>query len=351
MSNLSAVLVKPGELRLEERPIPEPQKGEVQIAVKSVGICGTDLHYFTHGGFGDIMMNQPLIPGHESSGVVTKLGEGVTALKVGDRVGIEPGLQCRECEWCVAGRYNLCPTSKPLGMPPDFHGTLSRYYVHPAELCRKLPDHVSDEEGAMLEPLSCVLHACRRARLAFGQTVLVCGSGPIGLMTVLAARAMGATLVAATDIDQSRLDMAKKIGADHVILVKPGVEPRSMAEEIVRVMGRRPDVTFECSGAESSLQTGMFATKTGGVFALVGLGQDFVKFPIVNAATREVDIVSGFGHAHSYVAGLEMVASGAINVKQLVSHRFPLENVRDAYEAAKAGTKGSVKIIIQCAKD
>jgi len=123
-----------------------------------------------------------------------------------------------------------------------------------------------------------------------------------------------------------------------------------MAEEIVRTMGRRSDVTFECSGAESSLQTGIFATKTGGVLALVGLGPDYVNFPIVNAATREVDIVSGFGHAHSYTAGLEMVASGAINVKQLISHRFPLEKVRDAYEAAKSGSGDIMKIVIECSK-
>jgi len=350
MSNLSAVLVKPGQLRLEDTPIPEPKRGEIQIAIRTVGICGTDLHYFAHGGFGDVVMKQPLIPGHESCGIVTKLGEGVTHLKVGDRVGIEPGPTCRNCELCYEGRYNLCPDIKPLGMPP-YDGTLRRFYVHPADLCIKMPDHVTDDEGAMLEPLSCVIHACRRGRITFGQKVLVCGSGPIGLLAMLTAKAMGACVVTATDVDQSRLDMAKKIGADHVILVKPGVTPRSIADEIVRAMGKRADVTLECSGVESSLQTALFATRTAGVLVLVGIGKDTVNFPIVDAATREIDIVSGFGHAHSYTAGLEMIASGAIDVKPLISHHFPLEKVSEAYETAKNSSGGAMKIIITCATD
>jgi L-iditol 2-dehydrogenase len=349
-SNLSAILMKTGDLRLEDRPIPEPGQNEVQIAVHSVGICGSDVHYLVNGCIGDFIVKQPMILGHESSGTVSKLGEGVTHLKVGDRVALEPGVPCRACTFCKTGRYNLCPDVQFLATPP-VHGNLARYHVHAADFCFKLPDHVSFEEGALLEPLSVGVHACRRAGVTLGHTVLVCGAGPIGLVSLITAKAMGAAIVAVTDISESRLAVAKSMGADHVITIDPKLDSRAMAANITKVIMANPDVTIECSGAEASLQTGIYATKSGGVLLLVGLGPATVNVPIVNAAVREVDIRGVFRYSNTYPTALAMIASGAVNVKPMITHHFKLEQALEAFETARTGAGGAIKVVIQCAKE
>ncbi|KAL3866498.1 hypothetical protein ACJMK2_043792 [Sinanodonta woodiana] len=288
-TNLTAILKKKGEISLEDCPIPEPGPGEVQLCMQHVGICGSDVHYWQHGAIGDFVVKAPMILGHEASGVVSKLGPGVTNLKVGDRVAIEPGVPCNTCQQCKKGRYNLCPDMKFCATPP-YHGNLARYYVHAADFCFKLPDHVSTEEGALLEPLSVGVHACNRAGVTLGSRVLICGAGPIGLVNLLTARACGAAEVAITDLDQSRLDMAKKMGANHCIKVTTK-DPREMAQKIEEAFGgEQPEITIECSGATSSVQTAIYATKSGGCVVLVGLGLAEIPLPIVNAAVREVDI-------------------------------------------------------------
>lgn len=347
--NLSAVLYKAGDLRLEERPVPEPRHGEVQIAVHSVGICGSDVHYLTKGAIGDFIVNAPMLLGHESSGTVTKLGEGVTNLKVGDRVAIEPGVPCRLCEFCKTGRYNLCPHIEFLATPP-YNGDLARYHVHAADFCYKLPDNVSFEEGALLEPLSVGVHACQRAGVTVGRNVLICGAGPIGLVSLLTAKAMGAARVIVIDIIASRLEFAKQLGADVIMTVELSSEPRANASVITKLLGCQPDVTIECSGAESCLQTAVYATKSGGVTMLVGLGPAEVRFPAVNAAMREVDIRGVFRYANCYPTALSMVASGTVNVKPLVTHHFKLEQSLEAFEVARTGAGGAVKVMVACSK-
>jgi L-iditol 2-dehydrogenase len=347
--NLSAVLYAKGDLRLEERPIPKPGNREVQVAVHSVGICGSDVHYLVNGAIGDFIVKAPMLLGHESSGTVTLLGEGVTNLKVGDRVALEPGVPCRLCDFCRTGRYNLCRDVKFLATPP-YDGNLTRYHVHAADFCYKLPDHVSFEEGALLEPLSVAVHACRRAGIGLYHKVLICGSGPIGLVSLMTAKAMGAHEVFVTDISEERLAVAKKMGANRTITIDTKLDSRAMANKIVEVVGGHPDVTIECSGAEASLQTGIYATKSGGVMVLVGLGPPTVNVPIVDAATREVDIRGVFRYANTYPTALSMVASGAVNVKPLVTHRFPLEESAKAFEISRTGADGAIKVVIECFK-
>jgi len=347
-TNISAVLKEKMDLKMEERPIPEPAPGEVQLAVHSVGICGSDVHYWTHGAIGHFIVKAPMVLGHESSGTVTKLGEGVTNLAVGDRVAVEPGVPCRCCDFCKTGRYNLCPDVQFLATPP-VHGNLARYHVHAADFCYKLPDHVSMEEGALLEPLSVGVHACKRAGVTIGHKVLVCGAGPIGLVCMITAKAMGAAEVAITDISEGRLAVAKQMGADYTILATKK-DPQEMAAEIATTMGGNPDVTIECSGAAPSVQTGIYATKSGGVMVLVGLGAENVTLPIVNAACREVDIRGIFRYANTYPTALAMVASGQVNVKPLVTHHFPLEESLQAFETARTGAGGAIKVVIDCFK-
>jgi L-iditol 2-dehydrogenase len=211
---------------------------------------------------------------------------------------------------------------------------------------------VTFEEGAMLEPVSVGIHACRRAGIKLGDRVLICGAGPIGLVNMLVAKAMGASAIAITDLSENRLKIAKQMGADHAIKVDRDLDSRSFAEAIVNVMGgMNPDVTIECCGAESSLQTGIYATKQGGVMVLVGLGPLNVKVPLVHAAQREIDIRGVFRYANTYPMALAMVASGLANVKPLVSHRYKLEQCAEAFEAARDEKSGAIKVVIQCAAD
>jgi len=289
-----------------------------------------------------------MVLGHEPSGIVSGLGDGVKHLKIGDRVALEPGVPCRICDWCKEGRYNLCPDITFAATPP-YHGTLTRYYVHAADFCYKLPDHVSFEEGALLEPLSVGVHACRRANISLGSRVLVCGAGPIGLVTLLSAKAMGASKVVVTDIDDGRLKVARDMGADGVINAA-GKDPKALAAEVVAWLGTAPDATVECSGADSSVQLGIYATRSGGTFVLVGMGAAEVKLPLINALVREVDVRGIFRYANCYPTALEMVASGRVNVKPLVTHRYSLEQSLDAFETARTGAGGAIKVMISCAR-
>lgn len=230
---------------------------------------------------------------------------------------------------------------------PPIDGSLRRYYCHAADFCYKLPDHVSLEEGALLEPLSVGVHACRRSGVTLGSKVLVCGAGPIGLVCLLTAKAMGAATVGITDIAENRLEMAKKLGANFTFKVdtKDGKE---MAKRIHSTMGCAADVTIECSGAPSSVQTGIYSTKSGGVLVLVGMGPAEITIPIIDASVREVDIRGIFRYANCYPTALAMIASGKVDAKPLITHHFPLAKTLEAFEVAKTGAGGAVKVIIHC---
>jgi len=345
--NLSAVLLEKGNLKMEQRPIPKPGKNEVLIRIHSVGICGSDVHYWVNGCIGDFIVRGPMVLGHETSGVVAEVGSDVKNLKPGDRVAIEPGVPCRTCDYCKNGQYNLCPDIAFCATPP-FDGTLARYFAHAADFCFKLPDHVSFEEGALLEPLSVAVQACRRANITLGDSVLICGAGPIGLVNLLTARAHGAAKICITDVDEHRLAVAKSLGADFTYQVSKK-DVRTLAEEVATLFGQKPDKTIECSGAEPSIQLAIYATKSGGTIVLVGLGPAEVRLPIVNAAVREVDIRGVFRYANCYQVALAMVASGRINVKPLVTHRFKLEESLKAFETAKTGADHAIKVMIKCA--
>lgn len=337
-----------GDIRLEDQSVPEPGPGQVQLSMQHVGICGSDVHYWKHGCIGDFIVKAPMILGHEAAGMVSKLGPGVTTLSVGDRVAIEPGVPCKTCQDCKQGRYNLCPDMKFCATPP-FHGNLARFYVHDADFCYKLPDHVSTEEGALLEPLSVGVHACKRAGVTLGSKVLICGAGPIGLVNLLTAKACGAAQVCITDLDQSRLDMAKKLGADFPLLVS-SKDPKEMAAKIVEMFGGdRPEIAIECSGAPPSVKTAIFATRSGGCVVLVGMGPAEVSLPIVDAAVREVDIRGIFRYVNCYPTALAMVASGKVDVKPLITHRFDLQDSIQAFETTARGE--GIKVMIKCSRD
>ncbi|XP_039629644.1 sorbitol dehydrogenase isoform X2 [Polypterus senegalus] len=310
----------------------------------SVGICGSDVHYWQHGRIGDFVLTKPMILGHEASGRVLKTGSAVKHLKPGDRVAIEPGVPREIDEFCKNGRYNLSPSIFFCATPPD-NGNLCRYYVHNASFCYKLPDSVTFEEGALIEPLSVGIHACRRAGVTLGSRVFICGAGPIGLVCLLIAKAMGAAQVVICDLSAERLQKAKEMGADFIIQVA-GEMPQVLADRVKGLLGCMPEISVECTGVESCIQTSIYATRSGGVLVLVGLGPEMVKVPIVNAAVREVDIRGIFRYCNTWPMAISMLASKKVNVKPLVTHRFPLEKALEAFETTRRGL--GVKVIIRC---
>lgn len=263
----------------------------------SVGICGSDVHYLANGRIADFIVEEPMIIGHEASGVVVRVGKTVDNLKVGDRVAIEPGVCCRLCDYCKIGRYNLCPKIQFCATPP-VNGNLTRFYAHSADFCFKLPDHVTMEEGALLEPLSVGVHACERANITLGSVVLVLGAGTIGLVTVIVAQSMGASKILIADLVESRLEVAKTLGATHTIKIDKKQSEKDMVELIKTTLGVQPDKTIDCSGAEASSRLALLATRPGGVAVMVGLGPEEVTLPLVSALAREVDIRGVFRYAH-----------------------------------------------------
>ncbi|CAK8680364.1 unnamed protein product [Clavelina lepadiformis] len=293
----------------------------------------------------------PQLMFQESSALSMKNSEAYCILrhcilkqKIGDRVAIEPGYPLGVDDYYKAGRYNLSKVYF-CSSPPD-HGTLCRFYTHHADYCYKLPNNLSYEEGALVEPLSVAIHACRRAQVTLGHKVLICGAGPIGLVSFLVAKAMGASKVIISDIYQSRLGLARTMGADQVMKIEENITPLVAAKQIEQLLGCMPERTIECTGVESAIQTGIYATKSGGCLILVGLGSPFVNVPLINAALREVDIRGVFRYCNTYPTAIQMLASGQVNVKPLVTHRFPLEKAEEAFHVARAG-EGN-KVMIKC---
>lgn len=311
-----------------------------------VGICGSDVHYWQKGQCGHFVLEEPMIMGHEASGVVAKIGSKVKNLTVGDRVAIEPGVPCRYCEFCKTGRYHLCPDMIFCATPP-VHGNLVRYYKHAADFCFKLPDHVTMEEGALLEPLAVGIHACKRGGVSAGHVVLVLGAGPIGLLTMLTAKAFGAHKVLIIDILQSRLDFAKSLGADYTLLIGKDSNEAELVRKIHEILEGHPDVSFDASGAQATVRLALLATKSGGVAVLVGMGAPEQTVPLAGALSREVDIRGIFRYVNDYPTALAMVASGKINVKPLVTHHFSIEESLEAYEVARQGAGIKVMIHVQ----
>ncbi|MBN3306621.1 DHSO dehydrogenase, partial [Amia calva] len=310
----------------------------------SVGICGSDVHYWQHGRIGDYVLKKPMVLGHEAAGQVVKVGSEVRHLKPGDRVAIEPGVPRDMDEFFKNGRYNLSPTIFFCATPPD-DGNLCRFYTHNANFCYKLPDNVTFEEGALIEPLSVGIHACRRAGVTLGSTMFICGAGPIGLVCLLVAKAMGTSQVVMSDLSADRLQKAKELGADYAMQVQKE-SAAVLAQRVKGLLGRQPDITIECTGAESCIQTAIYATRSGGVVVLVGLGKEMVNIPLLDAAVREVDLRGVFRYCNTWPMAISMLASQKVNVKPLVTHRFPLEQALDAFETTRRGL--GVKVMVKC---
>lgn len=396
VQNLSFVLEKVHQVKFEDRPVPElKDPHDVLVNVKFTGICGSDvcafsfpllhsqelnydsnpasslsllpspltndhlplpqIHYWEHGGIGPYIVKDPMVLGHESSGIVLKVGSEVTTLKEGDQVAMEPGIPCRRCPRCKEGRYNLCPDMAFAATPPH-DGTLAKYYILPEDFCYKLPEGVSLEEGALIEPLSVAVHVTRQGGVRPGDSVVVFGAGPVGLLCAMVARAaFGAGKVIVVDIQKPRLEFAQKY-AKITGTFEPDTKANAMEnaqrliKENVLEGSRGADVVIDASGAEPSVQTGIHVLRTGGTYVQGGMGQDEITFPIMLACTKELNVKGSFRYGPGdYKMAVELLAERKISVKELVTGKVSFQDAEQAFKDVKAG-KG-IKILIEGVKD
>ncbi|CAN6616261.1 sorbitol dehydrogenase 1 [Trichomonascus vanleenenianus] len=322
-----------------------PGEGEVTVQVRCTGICGSDVHFYKEGHIGPTMVvREEHILGHESSGVVINVHPSVTHLKVGDRVALEPGLPCQNCNECLHGRYHGCPDVQFKSTPP-VPGQLRRYLNHRATFCHKIGD-MSFERGALLEPLSVSLVAVQKAGVGLGDPVVVCGAGPIGLISAMCARAAGAEPLVITDIDQGRLDFAKEcIEGVRTVLVERGQTPEQVAEKIIATAEGKPRVCIECTGVESSISAGVYSLQFGGIIHVVGVGKDFQTIPFMHMSVNEIDLRLQYRYCNSWPRAIRLVNGGLIkNIDKLVTHKFKLEDGIEAFK--KVATPGAIKVMI-----
>lgn len=279
-----------------------------------------------------------MVLGHESAGVISKVGSAVTSLKVGDRVAMEPGIACRRCEPCKSGKYNLCEDMRFAATPP-YDGTLAKYFVLPEDFCYKLPEQLSLQEGALMEPLSVAVHIVRQAQVAPGQSVVVFGAGPVGLLCCAVATAFGASKVIAVDIQQPRLDFAKDYAVTATFM--SGKVPATENAERLKQendLGAGADIAIDASGAEPSVHTGIHVLRNGGTYVQGGMGRSEMNFPIMAACSKELIIKGSFRYGSGdYKLAVQLVSSGKVDVKRLITGTVKFEEAEQAFKEVKAG--------------
>ncbi|KAE9984610.1 hypothetical protein BLS_001985 [Venturia inaequalis] len=325
-NNPSFILHEPYKVTFEDRPVPQIlDPHDVIVEVRFTGICGSDVHYWTHGRIGTYILTTPMVLGHESAGTIHSIGPSVTSLKRGDRVAMEPGIPCRRCKRCLSGHYNLCPQMAFAATPP-YDGTLARYYRLPEDFCYKLADGMSLEEGALVEPAAVAVHVCKQASVKPGDNVLVFGAGPVGLLCCAVSRAFGARKVVSVDVNEERLVFAKGYAATHVYRsqrVGPEENARMLVEEAG--LGEGADVVIDATGAEGAAD---------------------ITFPIMAMCAKELNVKGSFRYGSGdYALAVDLIESGRLNVKELISRKVKFEDAEEAFKDVKAG-KG-IKILIE----
>ena len=331
MSNRAAVMMGLEKIVIEERPEPSPGPQDAVVRIEAVGVCGSDTAYYKVGRIGDYVVDGPIILGHEVSGQVIAVGSQVTNVNVGDRVAIEPGTPCRNCRECMAGRYHLCPNLIFLATPP-YDGALIEKLTIDARNLYSIPDDMTYEEGALLEPLSVGIWGCKRAGLEPGDSVLVTGAGPVGLLAAATARAFGAGTVTVTDLSDFRLGLAATMG----FTTERGDAPTN----------ERFDVLLECSGAPGVLAGGMRRLLPGGRAAMIGMSkEEAIGLPLSQLNVNELTVALVNRYNHTWPLAIQLVSSGRVDVKPLITHHFPLEEAADALTlSSRVGD--SVKAVI-----
>jgi len=340
----AAVLHAIGDLRVEEvdRPsITAPDQALVKI--RAVGVCGSDVHFYERGRIGPYVVKDPVILGHESAGEVVEVGKAVANLRPGDKVAIEPGVPDRTCWYCKTGRYNLCAAVPFMGTPP-WNGAFCEYVAWPADFCFKLPEGLSFEQGAMTEPLAVGMQGTKRGGVGVGHSVVVLGCGPIGLVTLQAAKARGATQIIATDVQQSRLELAAKLGATDIINAKD-VDP---VERVRELSDGGVDVALETAGTVATTQQACAMVRMGGVVTLIGMPAELdFELPVLDIICREYDVRGVFRYCNCYPPALALLGARKVDVNSLITHRFPLDEAKAAVDFAKDRKDVAIKVMVE----
>ena len=328
----AAVMAEPGRIEMEERPIPTPEAGDVLIRVSSVGVCGSDTHYYRHGRVGSFVVDAPLVLGHEAAGTVVGVGEGIDRSRIGQRVSIEPQRPDPGSEETRRGHYNLCPHMRFFATPP-VDGALCDYVTIGAAFAHPVPDSMSDDAAALCEPLSVGIAAIRKAGIDGGSRVLIAGAGPIGIVVAQLARAYGATDIIVSDPDEARREQAMAFGATTVL--DPTVDD---------VVGREVDAFIDASGAPAAVVDGIRALRPAGTVVLVGSGAESMELPTQLIQNRELVLTGVFRYANPWPTAIALVESGRVDLDAMVTARFPLEKVAEALDSDR--TPGSVKTVV-----
>ncbi|HEX9905074.1 MAG TPA: NAD(P)-dependent alcohol dehydrogenase [Propylenella sp.] len=337
------VLERQRELSLRDIDLPlEIGPDDVKVKIHTVGICGSDVHYYTHGRIGPFVVKAPMVLGHEAAGVVVEVGRNVRNLKPGDRVCMEPGVPDTTSRASRLGIYNVDPSVRFWATPP-VHGCLTPYVVHPAAFTFRLPDNVSFAEAAMVEPFAVGLQAAVKARIAPGDLAVVIGAGPIGIVAALAALAGGCSRVIISDLQPQKLAIAARYSG----VLAVNVKEQKLADVVARETdGWGADVVFEASGSPRAFEGIFDLPRPGGCLVLIGMPVEPVSFDVVSAAAKEVRIETVFRYANVFDRAIAMIASGKVDLKPLVSDTFPFEASIPAFERAAEGRPADVKLQI-----
>ncbi|MCJ1302297.1 hypothetical protein MMC08_005100 [Hypocenomyce scalaris] len=327
-------------IKLVPAPVLTPGRGDVLLQIKVTGICGSDIHFWKTGAIGDLKVCGDCVLGHEAAGIVVGCGEGVEELRIGDRVAMEPGVPCGECFLCREGRYNLCEAVEFAGVYP-YAGSLQR-----------IPDSMTYAQGALLEPLSVVMHGIEVGGLSLGQGVVICGAGPIGLIALAAARASGAFPLVITDLDSRRLAFAKQfVPACETYVIQRALGPQENAQAIRALFGaiedesRAPKSVLECTGVESSIVTGAYTARRGGTVTVIGVGRPIVhNLPFMHMSLAEIHLLFINRYKNTWPAAISAIRGGVLNLDALVTHKFPLHRAVEAFELCSDISKGSIKV-------
>ena len=329
MKNRAVYMTGINQLEFFDVPVPEIGPEDVLVKLEYVGICGSDMHYLRHGRIGNFVVDGRMILGHECAGKVVRVGEKVQKLAIGDTVALEPGITCGKCEHCLSGKYNLCKDVQFLATPP-YDGAFVKYIRYPENMAFKLPEGMDAKQGALIEPLAVGLHAARQGGVTLGSSVVILGSGCIGLVTLLACKAMGATNIIVADLVDARLEYAKRLGATHVI-------NSSKEDAVARILeltgGEGCDKVFETAGAAPVTSMTVRVVKRGGRIVMVGMAaDDAIPFDFVDLICKEAEIRTVFRYRNIYPIAIEAIASGKIDVSGIVSHEFKFDDIQAAFD-------------------
>ena len=335
-----------GDLRLEEQETGEPGPGEVRVRVGMGGICGSDLHYFRHGGFGTVRLQQPMVLGHEVAGTVAAVGAEVSTLQVGQRVAINPSRPCGQCKFCLEGLPNQCLEMRFYGSAmrmPHVQGAFRNLLLCKAAQCEPVADGVPLTLAALAEPFSVGLHAVSRAGSLLGKRVLVTGCGPIGVLAVAAARVHGAAEIVATDVVDAPLAVARALGASATINV---VQDSDWVQRYSAHKGSF-DVMLECSGNQRALSDGLQVMRPRGVVVQLGLGGD-VLLPQNVVVAKELSICGSFRFHHEFALAVQLINEGRVDLSPVISHTLPMSRATEAFELA-SDRQRAMKVLIDFA--